>query len=105
MKRATFHVLITVLILCLCACGANDISLEDVQKLSQEELGEKLVGLSQKEIQEMWGNPDSFLSGLWGDIYLLPENNMMIILFYETDITKAEHGHVIGFNVTQRQTE
>ncbi len=103
MKRTLFLVLIAAMTLSLCACKTNRISLADVQKLSQEEVEEKMIGLSQEEVREMWGQPDSFLSGLWGDIYLLPEGDMMIILCYETDITKLEHGQVIDVKITQRQ--
>lgn len=105
MRSALSLALITALILSLCACTGVSVSLEDIQKLPREELEEKLLGLSQEEIHQMWGQPDSFLSGLWGDIYLLSEDDMMIIVYYETDIAKAEHGHVIGFKITQRQTE
>ena len=103
MKRVLSIIALISLLLTLCACGSEKISLESVSKIAEEDLNAKLLGLSQEEIHEMWGQPDSFLSGLWGDIYLLPEDDRMIILYYETDITKAEQGKVIKIKITQRQ--
>ena len=105
MKKTLSCLLIIGLVLSLHACGTDSIALDSVLEMSREELEERLLGLSQEEIYEMWGQPDSVLSGLWGDIYLLPEEDQMLVLYYDSDEFYGKNGHVIDFKITEHQTK
>lgn len=100
MKKLVLLMLI-VLLLLLCGCNADtqEFTPDSAAKLSEEALNEKLIGLSSDQIHEMWGEPDSFLSGVSGDIYLLSRDNRMLIIVYDAD------GYATGCSITARQTK
>ena len=53
-------------------------------------------GCTRKELIQDWGNPDSMLCGMYGEIWRVTENEM-IIVYYSTD-SIVEH-----IKLTQRQ--
>ena len=56
----------------------------DILNYTQEQLEEKLIGLSDKDMYNSWGEPDGFLSGFWGDIWYLGDDaSEQIILYYD----------------------
>lgn len=85
--------------LCACSAGTQEFTPDSAAKLSEETLNEKLIGLSSEQVHEMWGQPDSFLSGISGDIYLLSKDRRMIIILYDAD------GFVNGYSITEQQTK
>lgn len=53
---------------------------------TQEEIEEKLKGEHRDNILVSWGEPDGMLSGFWGDIWFLDENeNTKITLYYDAN--------------------
>ena len=105
MKQALSISLLLCLILSFCACSTQTLSLDAVQEMPTQELEKKLIGLSQEEIHTMWGQPDSFLSGLWGDIYLLPRDDMMLIVYYAAEESYGSNGYVSEIKITERQVK
>lgn len=62
--------------------------LNEIFNYTQEQLEEKLLGLSEEDMHNSWGEPDGMLSGFWGDIWhLSDESNKQIILYYDKDGT------------------
>ncbi len=93
MKRFIAFLLAGLLLLLLCGCGK--ITAES----SYEELEKAFLGATQEEVREVLGEPDSMLSGLWGDIYLRGENE--IVVFYYGDYDGM--GCVEQIHITERQ--
>ncbi len=94
MRKLIFVLLSAVLILAFFA-GCAEVTPES----SKEELEEAFLGATQEEIRRAFGQPDGILSGLWGDIYLRGENEMVI--FYYEDYDGI--GCVEGIKITERQ--
>lgn len=66
--------------------GTSEIlGLDEIEGLTQEELDNFLTGFSREKIHDSWGDPDSMLSGFWGDIYNVPDSNKGLILYYDED--------------------
>ena len=54
--------------------------------MSEAKVNEELLNVRQNSIRKVWGEPDSLLSGLYGDIYCNPEDsNKLIIIYYDVD--------------------
>lgn len=92
MKKYMALVLALVCALGLVGCASKTDRTADIPELSeiadytQEQLEEKLIGLSDEEMYNSWGEPDSMLSGLWGDIWSLGgESDKKVILYYDKD--------------------
>ena len=56
--------------------------------MTNEEATEALAGKTEQEIRDKWGEPQSLLSGLWGDIYVYDENE--IVIYYDTNGTVSD---------------
>ena len=72
----------------------------DMLNYTQEQLEEKLIGLSGEEMHNAWGEPDGYLSGFWGDIWNLDDNNNTFIAFYYDEKGYVEN-IVIGSRVNE----
>ncbi len=94
MKKLIAALLAFAMLFALCAC-APKVTPES----SQEELEEAFIGAAQEEIHRAFGKPDSMLSGLWGDIYLRGENEMVIFYYGDYDGT----GCVEEIHISERQ--
>lgn len=97
MKKWITLALSLALMLALVGCVSKSVETSEILELSeisnytQKRLEEKLIGLSEEEIHNSWGEPDGLLSGFWGDIWHFDkENNRKIILYYDGD-GKVEH--------------
>ena len=51
--------------------------------MDNEEAEKLLVGKTAQEIKENWGEPDSMLSGFYGDIY--EYEGKLIFIYYDGD--------------------
>lgn len=58
--------------------------LSEVAKLSSEEATQRLYSFSKQQLLDAWGEPDSCLSGLYGDIWEDEESGMIVIVYYNT---------------------
>ena len=96
MRKTVLGLLIAFL---LTACSASFPSKEKVSAMTSEEAAKLLLDKSQEEIQDNWGEPHSFFSGFYGDIY--EHDDICIGIYYNydskrvTDVaiwTKAEQG-------------
>lgn len=91
MKKYIAPVLKLVFVVALTGClssadGTDNLpKLDEIADLTQEQLDEKLTGLSQGDVHNSWGEPDGMLSGFWGDIYHVPDHCESIILYYDAD--------------------
>ena len=92
MKKLIALVLALVCVLGLCACNTKEdankqiLPLEKVNECNQEELDEKLIGISREDILDAWGEPDGYLSGFWGDTWRLDnERDEHITVYYDRD--------------------
>lgn len=60
--------------------------LGEISHYSQEQLEEKLIGLSTEDMHNLWGEPDGMLYGLWCDIwYFNDKQNQQIAVYYDKD--------------------
>ena len=90
MKKFIALVLAFVFVLGLVGCKPDEITdipeLVEITDFTQEQLEEKLIGLSQEEIYRSWGDPNGHLSGFWGDIWRLDnERDEHITVYYDKD--------------------
>lgn len=90
MKKLLSLVLALTFMLVLTGCKPDKTTdtpkLGEFSDYTQEQLEEKLVGLSNEELRHLWGEPDGMLSGFWGDIWnLSDESNQQVIIYYSED--------------------
>ncbi len=88
MKKLIALVLTLICVLSLVGCKPGETTdtpeLAEIIDFTQEQLEEKLIGLSQEEIYHSWGEPDGHLSGFWGDTWQLNnEKDECIIVYYD----------------------
>lgn len=82
----------------LTACMAVP-SREKVFSMDEIQANKKLFNISRERILEAWGQPQSFFSGLYGDIYEDPEDpDRLIGIQYDRDTDT-----VIGITFFDRQ--
>ena len=95
MKRTAAFILAFIFLIMLCSCkpeGATDTpELPEISGYTQEQLEEKLIGLSIDEIHHSWGEPDGHLSGFWGEIWSLDGGKENIIVLYYDENGMVEY--------------
>lgn len=78
-------------IILLCACSSVP-SLEKIFLMSPEEAQKRLSGLDQETLRKAWGDPSSFFSGLYGDIYEDPDKKDKLIgVVYDPETKKVQY--------------
>ncbi len=84
MKRIHIGIILSAImsLLLLSACSSLP-SKKQISLLSDQKAERRLVGISQQQIMESWGEPDSSLSGFYGDICICEDKN--IIIYYDQD--------------------
>lgn len=116
--RKAIAVLAAVYLLCLAGCsGQENIDTMNLQLVSGlvSEKGydgdnflEKLAGQSREDMISLWGEPDGQLSGFWGDIWNLEDNNShYIVLYYNSegyveDVVVGTNAHYHIENIVDR---
>ena len=80
LKRA---LLVTLVLLLLAGCSSAFPSIKQISSLTDEEAENLLMGKTEQEIIDNWGEPDSMLSGFYGDIYVYEERQ--IVIYYGGD--------------------
>ena len=88
MKKRVQKTLLFLLVLLLAGCSGIP-SRKKVFQMSEEEAFQRLFNVSEEKIHKAWGEPDSFFSGFYGDIYLSPENEEKAIGIYYDGDTKT----------------
>ena len=78
LKRA---LLVTLVLLLLAGCSSAFPSIKQISSLTDEEAEKLLIGKTEQEINDNWGEPDSMLSGFYGDIYVYEERQ--IVIYYD----------------------
>ena len=95
MKKFIALVLAFVFVLGLVGCKPDEITdipeLVEITDFTQEQLEEKLIGLSQEEIYRSWGEPDGHLSGFWGEIWQLASEKSKHVTVYYDENGIVEH--------------
>lgn len=71
----------------LCACGCTKIEKPVSLDGDYIEICESVLGKTEEEIHEAYGQPSSFLSGFRGDIYRTPDNRLLILYYGNDDLT------------------
>lgn len=89
-KQIAIILICTVFLLSLVGCKPDEITdvpeLVEITDFTEEQLEEKLIGLSQEEIYRSWGDPNGHLSGFWGDTWRLDnERDEHITVYYDKD--------------------
>ena len=95
MKHRITAVLFLAVFLCLMpltACGTEP-TLADYKAIE--------AGTPRSEILEKFGEPHSFLSGLFGDIYRCEDK--LVIIYYDSDAYGSESAPVLEVHITDRQ--
>lgn len=90
MRKLSLFTLFLSLMLVLAGCSVqgdtNSIPLKNkLDEYTEEQLNEKLVGVSRDEIIDTWGEPDSMCSGLYCDFYKLNSDDKSIGVYYDED--------------------
>ena len=84
MKKSALIVLALVIVtVLLSSCTASFPTKERVVTLTSEEATKILRNKTAKEIYDSWGEPDSILSGFYGDIYIC--DGKSIVIYYDAD--------------------
>ena len=95
MKHRITAVLFLAVFLCLMpltACGTEP-TLADYKAIE--------AGTPRSEILEKFGEPHSFLSGLFGDIYRCEDK--LVLISYDSDAYGSEDATVLEVHITDRQ--
>ena len=104
MKKFIASVLALVCVLGLCACNTKEdvnkqiLPLEKVNECTQEELDEKLIGISREDLLGVWGKPDGHLNGFWGELWQLPSKKGEHITVYYDENGIVENVLIIDFS-------
>ncbi|MGN1085486.1 MAG: hypothetical protein ACI4Q5_00485 [Porcipelethomonas sp.] len=70
--------------------------LKEISDFAQEQLEEKLIGISQEELHDSWGEPDGQLYGFFGETWSLDNgNDKYIIIYYDNN------GNVLHIKVNE----
>jgi len=56
-----------------------------------------LLGISESNVHDIWGEPDGHLSGLWGDIYKIDGMDKYAIVYYDSN------GYVMGVKINEAE--
>ena len=94
MKRLISLILILSLVLFLIGCNGtaetNIIEFAEIDQYTEDELAEKLIGITRDDLVSLWGSPDGSLSGFDGDFwYLENETYRSIIVYYNNEKVEA----------------
>ena len=86
MKTRTLIILtiVTAAILLAASCASSFPEKEKVAAMTGEEATGLLMDKTQEEVREHWGEPDSFFSGFYGDIYRAGDKCVGLYYDYET---------------------
>ena len=88
------HLAKSILLLSLTAilissCAGTFPAKEKVAAMSDEDATKLLLNKTQQEVQKHWGEPDSFFSGFYGDIYTVGDK--CIGVYYHADSRQVYH--------------
>ena len=75
---------------------SKELMVSYYQNYGADYASEQLRGYKQTQLSEVWGKPDSFLSGMWGDIW--KTNTSYALIVYYDDNGIVEHVKVINEN-------
>ena len=95
MKHRIIAAVALTVILCLtllAACGSGEPTLKDFEAIKE--------GTPRSEVLEKFGEPDSGLSGFFGDIYNC--GDQVVVIYYEVD-SGSDTATVSKIAVTERQ--
>ena len=82
MKNKAFIIVsLLIVAIMLSACKATFPSKEEIIAMTGEEATNLLKDKTAKDIHDNWGEPHSFFSGLYGDIYVY--DNKCIGVYYD----------------------
>lgn len=70
---------------------------EEGEALSEQELGEKLLGVSRQQLWDAWGQPESSFSGMRGETYYLPSGKRGVTTYYNINFV-VEGVHFISLD-------
>ena len=99
MKKKVLFVLAIILVAALCASAwyygyynrksndnipSKELMVSYYQNKGADYATEQLQGYRNTQLMEVWGEPDSFLSGMWGDIWET-NNTYYIIVYYDSN--------------------
>ena len=84
MKKVLAILMCAAMLLCVSACGKNVKNKAEAFEMTNEELNEALEGRNGSELREWWGEPSSFLSGLYGDIWTYDGRYIVVYMKYPT---------------------
>ena len=82
MKKSTsFLLALTMITVLLSSCAASFPAIEKAVSLTSGQAEDLLKGKTETEIRRNWGEPDSHLSGFYGDIYV--HDHKQIVIYYD----------------------
>ena len=99
MKKKVLFVLAIIMIAVLCVSvwfygyynrksndniPSKELMISYYQNKGADYAAEQLQGYKNTQLMEVWGEPDGFLSGMWGDIWET-NNTYYIIVYYDSD--------------------
>nr|WP_122011656.1 hypothetical protein [Maliibacterium massiliense] len=73
-----------------CARASAVVALDEAARMSGEALSQALAGVRRDRIIEAWGAPVQGLFGMYGDIYTAPDQERMIIVYYDANSSVSE---------------
>ena len=99
MKKKVLFVFVIILVAALCASAwlygyynrksndnipSKELMVSYYQNKGADYAAEQLQGYKNAQLMEVWGEPDSCLSGMWGDIWET-NNTYHIIVYYDSN--------------------
>ena len=99
MKKKVLFVFVIILVVALCASAwlsgyynrksndnipSKELMVSYYQNKGADYATEQLQGYKNTQLMEVWGEPDSCLSGMWGDIWET-NNTYYLIVYYDSN--------------------
>lgn len=75
MKKLLILIIIMYLIISLIGCANKEITLSDFKEIK--------IGVEKEKIHKKFGEPNSMLSGMYGDVYLIKDKRVIIYYGYK----------------------
>ena len=81
MKKALIIIMCAALLFGLAACAGKNVKVKaEAFEMTREELAEALDGAKEEDLVAWWGDPSSYLSGLYGSIWT-HEGKFILVYF------------------------
>lgn len=100
MKKYIGVLLSLICVVALTACGKNLDNIPSfsvIQEQGDEWATEKLTGYTKDNLQEIWGEPDGMLSGMFGEVWQVEDDFDQVVVYYDENAEVIDVRYIFAF--------